>query len=108
MNCKPGDLAFVIRSAHPGNLMKIVEVIKPYEPSECGIVIVSKSRQLWLCEAQGSDLVWSDLVNQPMTRAARGPIPDECLFPIKPEKEGEQNSEPERCTPPTACTVLEH
>ena len=108
MNCQPGDLAFVVRSSNPENLMKIVEVIKALEPQDSHITITTPSRQLWLCESQGSDLVWSDLVNQPMTRGPRGPIPDECLRPIRPEQEDAPTGEKTEQPAPTAAADLQH
>ena len=108
MNCKPGDLAFVVRSSNPENLMKIVEVIKACEPHDTPISITTPTRQLWFCESQGSDLVWSDLVNQPMARGPRGPIPDECLWPIRPGQEGVPTGEKTEQPAPTAAADLQH
>lgn len=84
MNCKQGDLAFVVGAVNPQNLMKIVEVLGPYDPATCGIVATIESRQLWLCESRGSELIWGDLTGTGFIRDTRGPIPDECLKPIKP------------------------
>jgi hypothetical protein len=87
MNCQPGDLAFIVRSSNPENLMKIVDVIKPYDPADCGIVVSDESRQVWLCESRGSPLVWSDQAGVAFLRGMAGPIPDECLRPIRPGHE---------------------
>jgi hypothetical protein len=80
--------------------MKIVEVIKPYE-SDVAIVLTTPSRQVWLCESRGSDLVWSDMVGQPMHQGPAGPIPDEFLWPIRPHNEDAPSEANDSCIRPT-------
>lgn len=108
MNCKPGDLALVVRSSNPENLMKIVEVIKPYDPRDCGIVALDDSRQVWLCESLGSKLAWSDIAGTHTTRAQTGPIPDECLKPICPGQEDETSVTKTKCPAPQSAVAAQH
>lgn len=101
MNCKQGDLALVVRATRPENLMKIVEVIGPYDPRECGIVLSVDSKKVWLCESRGSPLVWANAWGFGETHSHRGPIPDEYLRPIRPSGELEDAVDKVECTPPT-------
>lgn len=34
MNCKPGDLAYIVRSGAPENIGAVVEVLRPVPPGE--------------------------------------------------------------------------
>jgi hypothetical protein len=108
MNCQPGDLAFIVRSSNPENLMKIVEVIKAYDPADCGIVVTDESRQVWLCESRGSPIVWSDQAGVAFLRGMSGPIPDECLWPIRPGQEHDSDKLVAGDPAPTAAAQLQH
>lgn len=105
MNCQPGDLAFVIRAANPENLMRIVEVLKSYDPADSGIVMTTESRQVWLCESLGSPLIWGDLAGTNFIRAMAGPIADECLWPIRPAKDEPADSRKTEQPSPAAAAI---
>lgn len=86
-NCKPGDLAILIRDECPENLGAIVEVLAPWVDDGRGLTGVQ-----WRCRTVGRPLKgmrWADTVIGPIrvgfqftkpgdTVAA----PDDCLRPI--------------------------
>ena len=84
MNCKPGDLAFIIRSDFPENIGRIVRVVK-----YAGVATFRRAGTLylWVVEAQGSPLrgKWlnSGVISSEFTSLA----PDADLRPIRPEPE---------------------
>lgn len=89
MNCKPGDLAIVVRSKIPSNVGLIVQVIGGHSPLDTGILTTDSSCQVWHCEAQGSPLTWELEYSIGTLRRRNGPIPDECLWPIRDDEEGQ-------------------
>lgn len=89
MNCKPGDLAIVVRSKTPSNVGLIVLVRHGHSPLDTGIIPTAQSRQMWHCEAQGSPLTWSLEYSIGTEQRRNGPIPDECLRPIR-DDDGDQ------------------
>ena len=82
MNCKPGDLAIVIRSRTPSNLGLIVEVVRTHSPVDSGIIPMDSNAPIWLCESKGSHLTWAAAYSIGSRQQNCGPIPDECLRPI--------------------------
>lgn len=90
MNCKPGDLAIIVRSKSPSNVGLIVQVIDGHSPLDTGIVTTDAARQVWHCESQGSPLTWELEYSIGTLRRRNGPIPDECLRPI-PKQEDAQD-----------------
>lgn len=69
MNCKPGDLAIVVRSRGGVNLGRIVKCVRPVKYW----FIDSFERECWITE--------------PMLTNVEGkmvPCPDACLRPIRP------------------------
>lgn len=82
MNCKPGDLAVVIRSRTASNIGKIVRVLRPYSPADAGIFTLDTASMIWLCHTKGSPLEWSAALYIGVHQSESGPIPDECLRPI--------------------------
>lgn len=80
MNCKPGDIAIVIKSA-AGNEGKIVEVLSPL--GEDPVI----GRTMW-CEGEG--FCWLVRSSGSPIKTSRGrifgeaPIPDARLRPIRP------------------------
>jgi len=76
MNCKPGEIAIVIKGRHEG---KIGTVIGPFEGGECGGVefsrIPASEGHIWVFEAAGTWEVRGEHFKQ-------GPFPDGWLRPI--------------------------
>jgi len=62
LNCKPGDLAVIVRSpASPENIGKIVRVMRTAiegEQIEGWRVALRSDFPAWIVESVGSDLVW--------------------------------------------------
>jgi hypothetical protein len=87
MNCKPGDLAIVVRSRTASNLGKIVHVLKPYENRDSHIISLSGDCAVWLCRTTGSPLRWAGVFGIEVERSETGPIPDGCLHPLRPGEE---------------------
>lgn len=85
MNCKPGDLAIVVKSRHPANLGKIVHVGSRYAIGDSHIVSLDSDPVIWLCHTTGSPLHWSGALGIEVVRSDSGPIPDSCLRPLRPE-----------------------
>lgn len=85
MNVKPGDLAVIVNSVIPANLGLFVTVIKAYDERTAGIQVVDQG-PLWHCQAKGV-ITYENIYGQRVT-TTDGPIPDECLRPIRPEPEG--------------------
>lgn len=98
MNCKPGDLAVVIRSrTTPEVIGKIVTVVRVAATMEKhdGLVFVSRGYSVcWMCSApNGIPLrTRKGRLLFPKQRA----IPDSCLRPIRPlsELEGKTDHQP--------------
>jgi hypothetical protein len=91
MNCKPGDLAVVVRSKTPANMGKIVRVVQPYEPGQSGIVLRDFDGFVWLCDTAGSDLVWDSAWGCGLEYRRSGPVPDACLRPLRPGEDVDDN-----------------
>ena len=87
MNCKPGDLAIVVKSKISSNVGLIVQVIGPHSPLDTGIITCDTSRHMWHCESQGSPIAWELEHSIGTLRRRNGPIPDECLQPIRDDED---------------------
>lgn len=85
MNCKPGDLAIVIRSRTPRNVGKIVQVISHFVPADSPVVPLDNAGVIWLCRTAGGDLTWQSPWGIAYAHHSQGPIPDACLRPLPPE-----------------------
>ena len=83
MNCKPGDRAIVIKSRTKSNIGRIVEVLRAYSPLDSGVIPTDGTRQMWLAKSIGSSLMWERAYSIGTEQRSEGPIPDECLWPIK-------------------------
>ena len=84
MNCKPGDLAFIIRSDFPENIGLIVRVVS------WGGMLRHRSGgalSLWNVEAQGSPLRGKWLSSGVVSSERVSLVPDQDLRPIRPEPE---------------------
>jgi hypothetical protein len=92
MNCKPGDLAIVIRSRHPANVGLIVQVLHAYQTGEKGILSLDKGH-LWLCTTAGSPLLMTSAWGVGVHRLDTCPIPDDCLRPLPPEQNVDDTSD---------------
>lgn len=71
MNCKQGDLAFIVRAHNAENIGRLVEVVRPYQLGErlpsvdgkrTGRITTRRSSnsQLWVIRSHGSPLLWSN------------------------------------------------
>lgn len=91
LNCKPGDLAVIMRSpASPENIGKIVRVLRPAvegEKIEGWRVALRPDFPAWIVESAGSDLVWHGfrLANGKRTVSVvkQRAYADYCLKPIR-------------------------
>lgn len=92
MNCKPGDLAVVVRSKTPSNVGKIVQVLRQYSMGDEGFLTLDTAELIWLCETKGSPLSWVPAHYVGAMNMASGPIPDECLKPLLPGERLVENS----------------
>jgi len=91
LNCKPGDLAIIVRSpASPENIGKIVRVIRTAVESETiegWRVYLRGGLPAWIVESDGSPLAWASVsidgrktkINLVRQRA----YADYCLKPIR-------------------------
>ncbi len=91
MNCKPGDLALVVRSTIPENLGKIVHVMQAFNEGDLGVISLDKGH-LWLCEAAGSPLVMNNALSHGVRHLKLCPIPDHCLRPIRSDGDVDDNA----------------
>jgi hypothetical protein len=89
MNCRPGDLAIVVRSRIASNLGKIVHVVGRFENGDSHIISLDTEDVIWLCRTEGSDLRWSGALGIETIRDDEGPIPDSCLRALRPGTESD-------------------
>ena len=82
MNVKPGDLAVIVKSQNSQNIGLFVEVVEPFVNGKHGPWHLIGFPPSWVCIAKGNILYTNMLGEQIVTR--EGPIPDECLRPIRP------------------------
>lgn len=80
MNCKPGDLAVVVTAGDGGNIGLFVTVLENARADH--EVQLTEPGQVWHCEAKGK-IKYVDIFGR-IGLFADGPIPDECLRPIRP------------------------
>ena len=78
LRCRVGDLCVVVRAVHPSNLGHIVRVLAPYDPGGCDLDMDEAD---WLVES-ALPLTWSRGERR-LWRRRRGPVPDECLQPLR-------------------------
>lgn len=90
MNCKPGDLAIVIRSSTPENVGKIVHVRGIFQQGQNGI-LSNDSGTIWWCVSEGSPLALRDALRFCPARVTECPIPDHCLRPLRPGEDVDDN-----------------
>lgn len=81
-NCKPGDLAVIIKSENAENIGLFVEVIEPFKNGMFGPWHLIGDPPSWVCKAKGNILFTNILGERLLTD--EGPLPDECLRPIRP------------------------
>lgn len=92
MNCKPNEMAFIIKSALPGFLGKVVTTRYlapkgvPFTlPDGWGHESINKPSHEWVCEFP-SDIVVP--LTGGSTRLSRfAPVPDKCLKPLRGDEE---------------------
>ena len=80
LRCRVGDLCVVIRAVHPSNLGHIVRVLAPYDPRGCDVDMADAD---WLVES-ARPMTWSR-GERHLWQRRRGPVPDECLQPLRGE-----------------------
>ena len=78
MNCKPGDLAFIIRAKHSENIGKIVRVVEPSP--------YPMKRPAWTVEFERDGFGITHL-SRIESKGKFVVICDDCLRPIRPEPE---------------------
>lgn len=81
MNCKPGDLAVIVRSAHSENIGLFVDVVEAHNPDSSGIILTQSDTQ-WMCRAKGK-IRYESILGEHLL-LSEGPIPDCCLKAIRP------------------------
>jgi hypothetical protein len=91
MNCKPGDIAYVINATMPQNIGRMVQVISPLgvEPHWGGYIwrIGScKGQFCWLVRSCGAPLT-----NYQREALFEAPFADWCLRPIRPQDDDAQD-----------------
>lgn len=100
MNCKPGDLAVIVRSTL-GNFGKIVRVIGPslsnsvafgtsvVDPATGARWLRCMSEFQWDVDAFGSPLI-SDVVGERVATHTRRPFPDFALRPLRDNEDEDE------------------
>lgn len=78
MNCKPGDMALIVSSVTEENLGVFVDVIGLPDGE---IQLAYELGHLWHCKARGTITYTTVHGERIVTR--EGPIPDNCLRPIR-------------------------
>lgn len=76
MNCKPGDLAVIVRDEVVRDLHKLVYVREAYGFDKDGDFC-------WICDSAGSALVYYDVANKRRYGKKEIVIPDAWLRPIR-------------------------
>jgi hypothetical protein len=82
MNCKPGDLAVIVRSVNKENIGLFVEVIEPCGNAFGGVRLTREPGPVWRCKSKG--LMTYMGINGSVLQANEGPVPDAVLWPIRP------------------------
>lgn len=82
MNCKPGDLAFIIKSNAPENLGLFVDVIRPFNGVIDAPYPGSEVGPLWLCRARGA-ICYTSTIGDMKLYEREGYIPDNKLHPVR-------------------------
>lgn len=100
MNCKQGDLAFIIESAIPENLMAIVRVLE-LVPDATGLLQSPDGRQwvgvgepTWMVRSEGRPLLTATDDGIVGWGHQERPFLDRCLKPIREPDEDETEREP--------------
>lgn len=82
MNCKPGDLAVIVKSENAENIGLFVEVIEAFRNGMYGPWHLIGDPPAWVCKAKGQ-IVFTNILRERFV-VSEGAIPDECLRPIRP------------------------
>ena len=82
MNCKPGDLAFIIKSNAPENLGLFVDVIRPFNGVIDAPYPGGDVGPLWLCRARGA-ICYTSFSGDSKRYEREGYIPDNKLHPVR-------------------------
>lgn len=86
MNCKPGDLAIVIKSSaiNKENVGKIVRVVRRWEGDEFSGLRTKQSKVWWWVESKENDLLLQNKTGTLKRGYLKGrPMADGCLHPIR-------------------------
>ncbi len=93
LNCKPGDLAIVVRAETPGLLGAMVQVVRFVPMGRFampeGIVMVDAPAWI-ISSASGRTLPAMREFFGSVVQVKERPFPDSCLRPIRPDEEPEQ------------------
>lgn len=91
MNCKPGDLAVVVRGRpNSPNIGKLVRVVELWAGQEVDGIQYGGVEQLWIIESLGGKLaVFAKRTNDIDAWVKKRVSPDRCLRPIRGDEEPE-------------------
>lgn len=78
LRCKVGDLCVVVKARSTANLGRIVRVVAPYSRELDDFPMESAD---WMVECS-TTLTWKRPPDK-RWRRKKGPVPDECLLPIR-------------------------
>lgn len=78
MNCKPGDLAVVVKAHNPCNIGSILRVLHSH-PNQSAL-ITDPTDHIWMIEATHPQAYE---INGVIAYYNRGPVPDSYLRPIR-------------------------
>lgn len=80
--CKPGDMAVVIKSKMAANIGTVVTVIEKHDNHRGGIRFEADLGVVWWCKGN-KEMQWTRKDGH-VFRELAGPVPDDCLQPIRP------------------------
>lgn len=82
MNCKPGDMALIFRSeCVPDNLGKVVTCMRLATSADCCGWVIGATGDIWVIDRP---IVWKNGFGHTVALTL---CPDDCLRPIKPERD---------------------
>jgi len=97
MNCKPGDLAFLIRAPkEPCKSPSIVKVLHAAPLGDFklpdGVTGSGEHLEHWVCESSSGDFIVLMEFSGETRKSKYASIPDEFLRPIRPDAEPESTT----------------
>jgi hypothetical protein len=103
MNCKPGDLAVIVRAVHPENVGCLVHVLGPSGENAAKNLTHHRGEVLWLVRAQRPLRTTFYLAGVPVDVKPTDTtnMPDSHLRPIRPQSDDATDEMVLRCGKPT-------